>query len=88
MTEEKLKEAIEVRSNIRLIEETIRSLQDDIREEKLKLGMLFVDDSEAEKIEKGEFVLYNLPKHPCSNSPERFWLEDANTYDIIREFFA
>lgn len=88
MTEEKLKNSIEIRSKIKLLDETIDCLKREMIEEKIKLGMIFVDDSEAEKIEKGIYRIINISMHNCSNGPEKFRIVNSESYETVREFWA
>lgn len=88
MTEEKLKNSIEIRSKIKLLDETIDCLKKDMIEEKIKLGMIFVDDSESEKIEKGIYRIINISMHNCSNTSEKFRIVNSESYESVREFWA
>lgn len=87
--EDEIKEE-EIREKIKIIQKKILSLQYDMKEEKRNIGMLFVKHSEAEKIEKGEYVLAHFGENISFNKGlERFSVVDSNNrYKKIRDFLA
>lgn len=87
--EDEIKEE-EIREKIKIIQKKILSLQYDMKEEQRNIGMLFVKHSEAEKIEKGEYVLAHFGENISFNKgPERFSVVDSNNrYKKIRDFLA